>query len=111
MAVYSAATAAALAAIVMAQIGNVFACRSERLSAFRLGFRTNPMIFWGIATEAVLLYIVLYVPFFQRVFQTAPLSVLIWMLLLLVPLLLMSADALQKAARRLRRTVRIQWGI
>jgi Ca2+-transporting ATPase len=100
MAVYFQATAAALTAIVMAQIGNVFACRSERVSAFRQDFKRNPLIFWGIATEVALLWTVLYVPFLQRIFQTAPFPRLMWVFLVLAPILLVSADALQKALRR-----------
>ena len=103
-AVYSQATAAALAAIVMAQIGNVFACRSERASAFHLGLRTNRMIFWGIAVEIVVLLAVLHVPWFERIFQTAPLPGLIWIFLLIAPFVLLSADLLQKAVSRYRRS-------
>ena len=38
--------------IVLAQVANVFACRSDRLSVTRSGWFSNPLILWGIAIEA-----------------------------------------------------------
>ncbi|MBI5855579.1 MAG: cation-transporting P-type ATPase, partial [Nitrospirae bacterium] len=52
---YKQATAVTFAAIVVAQVANVFVCRSERVSVFRLGFLTNPLLLWGIACELVVL--------------------------------------------------------
>ncbi len=40
------ATAVTLAGIVLAQVANVFACRSDRHSVFRLPFLRNPLILW-----------------------------------------------------------------
>ena len=51
MAIYHQATTVTLAAIVACQDGNVFACRSERTSIFRLGFLSNRLIWLGIAVE------------------------------------------------------------
>lgn len=51
MAIYHQAATVTLAAIVACQDGNVFACRSEHLSIFRLGFFSNRLIWVGIAVE------------------------------------------------------------
>ena len=45
------------AGIVAAQAANVFACRSDRISAFRLGWFSNPLIVLGIVVEVALLLI------------------------------------------------------
>ena len=95
------ATTAALAAIVACQMGNLFACRSERLSAFSIPPR-NRLLLYGLATEAALLAAVAFVPPLQRLFETAPLAPLAWPLLLLGPLALLAVDELVKAGIRRR---------
>src|SRR3989304_8085989 len=67
---YQAATAMTLAAIVVTQIGNLFAQRTERLSVFRIGLFSNRLIWIGIASELVLVLLITYVPFLQRIFGT-----------------------------------------
>ncbi|TAG54247.1 MAG: hypothetical protein EAZ28_25495 [Oscillatoriales cyanobacterium] len=85
-----------LAAIVACQIGNVFACRSERTSIFRLGFFSNPLIWLGIAVECVLILSIIYFPPLQKVFATAPLSTWQWSLLIVCPPLILIADEIRK---------------
>jgi magnesium-transporting ATPase (P-type) len=95
------ATSAALATIVVCQMGNLFACRSERLSAFSIRGR-NPLLKVGLAVEAILLLAVLHLPPLQRVFATAPLPALAWPALLLGPLLLLAVDEAAKWVGRRR---------
>jgi Ca2+-transporting ATPase len=85
------ATSAALAAIVLCQMANLFACRSERLSAFSVRAR-NPLLALGLAVEAALLLAVLQVPPLQGVFGTAPLPWQAWPLLAVGPALLLAVD-------------------
>jgi Ca2+-transporting ATPase len=94
------ATTAALAAIVVCQMGNAFACRSERISAFRMGAFSNPLLGIGLGVEAVLLLAVVYLPPLQRVFLTAPFPPLAWLALLAGPAALLAVD---EAAKRLAR--------
>ena len=96
MAIYHQATTVTLAAIVACQDGNVFACRSERRSIFRLGFFSNRLIWFGIAVEWVLILSIIYFPPLQKVFATAPLSPLQWSMLILCPPLILMADELRK---------------
>ncbi len=93
---YQAATAATLAAIVVAQIANVFACRSERVSAFRLGLFTNPLLWWGIAVEVALLLAIIYAPIPQRLLGTRALPLWIWPLLIGGAAFLLFAEELRK---------------
>ncbi|MFH1025820.1 MAG: cation-transporting P-type ATPase, partial [Nitrospirota bacterium] len=51
---YLQATTACLTAIIITQIGNVFACRSSRESVFSIGFFSNRLIFGGIMVELIL---------------------------------------------------------
>lgn len=93
---YASATAMALGAVVATQIGNLFAQRSERTFFLRSRPFSNAMVWVGIAVEVALLCLLVYVPFFQHLFNTASLPASDWLFLLaLVPLLLL-ADELRK---------------
>jgi magnesium-transporting ATPase (P-type) len=98
--IYAQATTMTLAIIVACQDGNVFACRSERTSIFRLGFFSNPFIWLGIATEWMLIITIIKVAPLRKVFSTAPLSNWQWLLLLCCPLILLGAEELRKALLR-----------
>jgi Ca2+-transporting ATPase len=99
-AIYAQATTMTLAAIVACQDGNVFACRSERVSIFRLGFFTNPLIWLGIAVEWTLMLAIIYSPPLQAIFSTAPLAPWQWLLLAVCPPLLLGAEELRKILLR-----------
>jgi len=99
LAVYQQATTVTLAAIVACQDGNVFACRSERLSILELGFFSNRLIWIGIAVEWILILSIIYVPALQHIFKTAPLTSTQWLALLVCPPLILFADELRKRIR------------
>ncbi len=93
---YRQATTITFAAIVIAQVANVFACRSERVSTFRLGFFSNPFILWGIVVELVLLALIVYTPFGNLVFGTGSLPLWAWPPLILGAAGLLFADEIRK---------------
>jgi magnesium-transporting ATPase (P-type) len=84
-ALYRRATTMTLAGIVATQVGNVFACRTERESVFRVGLFSNRLVLLGIAAEVGILAILILVPPFPAVFGLAPLAFAEWKLLLLFP--------------------------
>jgi magnesium-transporting ATPase (P-type) len=103
LAVYSQAMTLSLAAIVACQDGNVFACRSERVSIFKLGFFSNPLIWLGIASEWMLLLAIIYLSPLRKIFSTAPLAPWQWLLLLgCLPLLLVAEEIRKQLAPRLK---------
>jgi magnesium-transporting ATPase (P-type) len=71
-AVYLTATTVTFAGIVMAQIGNAFAWRSERQSVFKIGFFNNSLLFWCIAAEIGLMLTLIYVPPVAAIFGMSP---------------------------------------
>jgi magnesium-transporting ATPase (P-type) len=105
VAIHQQAMTLTLAAIVACQVGNVFACRSERVSLSRLGFFSNRLIWLGIAIEWLLIVIVIFVPPLQQIFATAPLALEHWVGLLLCPPLLLVADEWQKRWMRKRKSI------
>jgi calcium-translocating P-type ATPase len=95
------ATATALAAIVLCQMANLFACRSERVSAFAMPAR-NRLLAIGLAVEGLALAAVLWLPPLQSVFETAPLPAWAWPTLLLGPVTLLAVDEVAKWIGRRR---------
>ena len=93
---YLQATTACLTAIIIAQIGNVFACRSSRESIFSIGFFSNRLIFVGIAAEILLLLFIVYQPFGNTIFGTAPLHLETWLILMPFSIGLLVAEELRK---------------
>ncbi|MEY4528247.1 MAG: hypothetical protein RL768_1966 [Nitrospirota bacterium] len=103
---YKEATTVTFAGIVLAQVANVFACRSDRLSVTRSGWFSNPLILWGIAIELTLLAAITYTPMGHEIFGTSPLPAWIFGPLALGALMLLFAEETRKMiAHRLHRTV------
>lgn len=100
MIVYNQAMTMTLAAIVAAQVGNVFACRSERVSIFRLGFFSNRLIWLGIATEWMLILSIIYLAPLQSIFSTIALQPMQWLALLVCPPIVLLADECRKQVMR-----------
>jgi magnesium-transporting ATPase (P-type) len=79
---YLQATTACFAAIVVMQVVNVFLCRHPSVSAFAFGFFSNRLILWGIAFELLLTAAIVYTPFGNRAFGTAPIGLEAWLFML-----------------------------
>jgi magnesium-transporting ATPase (P-type) len=91
-----------LAAIVATQVGNVFACRSERVSIFRLGFFSNRLIWFGIAAEWLLILSIIYLSPLASIFSTTALTPMQWLALLVCPPIVLIADEFRKRLMRKR---------
>src|SRR5512132_699869 len=82
---YQRATTMTLAGIVAAQVGNVFACRTERASAFRVGLLRNRLVLVGIVVEVAVLLALIFVLPLRHLFGLAPLALEEWAPLLAFP--------------------------
>ena len=100
--VYRTATTMTFAGIVMAQIGAVFGCRTERASIFKIGFHTNHLVLAGIAVEILLLCALSYVPFLHGLFNTGPLNLREWAFLIWMPVAVFLIDEVRKVFLRKR---------
>lgn len=94
---YRIATTMTFAGIVAAQIGAALACRSQQESILRLGLRTNRLVLLGIVVEIALLLLLMYVPFLQGIFGTAPIGLKDWAFVLAWAPALLVVDELRKA--------------
>ncbi|MBI5902193.1 MAG: HAD-IC family P-type ATPase [Deltaproteobacteria bacterium] len=99
-AVYAVATTMTFAGIVATQIGNVFACRTGKDSVFTAGIFKNRFVLYGIAAEAVIMLLLIYVPPLARVFGFAPPGWKGWGLLLIFPVVMLASDEARKALLR-----------
>ena len=79
-----------------------YTARSERASLFRLGVFSNKYMQYAVLLSIVLLLSVVYVPFLRPIFNTMPLGMQEWTVVL--PLIFVPAIAAEmtKAVVRLR---------
>jgi P-type Ca2+ transporter type 2C len=101
-AIYRAATSMTLAAVIITQIGNLFAQRTEQAPFFRAGLFTNRLIWLGVAGALGFLLMIVSVPFFQRVFGTEMIPAKNWLFLLALTPAVLLADEARKALLRRR---------
>ena len=94
--VYVLATTMFHAGVVLAQVGNAFACRSETERLRRLGLFSNRLLVVGLVVEIVLIGVLIYVPPFSIWFEHLPLPPELWGLLALYPVLLYSLERIRK---------------
>ncbi|MBM4462075.1 MAG: cation-transporting P-type ATPase [Chloroflexi bacterium] len=99
---YQSATAMVLAAIVVTQMGNLFAQRSEHTSVFRSKLFGNRLLWVALAVALAVVCIVIYVPFFQRLFGTQGFAASNWLFLLALSPLVLLADEVRKLVIYLR---------
>jgi sodium/potassium-transporting ATPase subunit alpha len=83
---YLQATTACLAAIVMAQVVNVFVCRHPQEPALSFRLADNPLLLVGVAVEIVLILAIVYTPFGNAAFGTQPLPAQPWLLMIALAL-------------------------
>ena len=93
---YLQATTACLMAIVLAQMVNLFVCRHPLLPAWRFPLLENRWLLAGLASEALLLLLIVYTPWGNRLFGTAPLPISVFLYALPFALFLGLAEEVRK---------------
>ena len=94
---YLQATSACLAAIVVAQVANVFLCRHPLKSSLSFRPLSNPLILLGIAAELGLIMLIVYTPAGNWLFGTAPLGAEVWLLAMLFAVAMWALEEARKA--------------
>jgi Ca2+-transporting ATPase len=79
----------AFVALSFSELLRAFTARSEHYPLFKIGLFSNKWMFYAVASSLVLLLAVIYVPFLQPIFNTVPLTLAHWEVLL--PLLAIPA--------------------
>jgi potassium/sodium efflux P-type ATPase len=105
--VYVKGTTMTFAGIVVAQIGNVLACRTSKTSIFKSNPRNNKWIWLGIASQITMLSVLVYVPLMQGLFGTTALELTDWLYLAVLAGIVIVAEEIRKVfARKLTKQTR-----
>jgi magnesium-transporting ATPase (P-type) len=88
--------------VITTQIGNAYACRTERTSVFKIGLFSNKFLIVGIFVELALISLLIYVQPFQAIFEHGPLPWQYWLFILFYAPLLFFAEEGRKAIIRWR---------
>jgi magnesium-transporting ATPase (P-type) len=99
---YLRATTACLSAIIVMQIVNVFICRSRRQSVFSFGLLSNKLLLLGVAVEVSIILLIDYTPWGNAVFQTAPIPVIVWLVVIPFAVAMLALEELHKWIVRTR---------
>jgi magnesium-transporting ATPase (P-type) len=95
------ATTIVFLGIVLMQVGNAFACRTERVSVFKIGLLSNRFLLVGIVFELLFAAALIYVPFLQSVFGTASIpGYWWWFLIAFVPVIFLAEEGRKAIVRR-----------
>jgi P-type Ca2+ transporter type 2C len=93
------------AGIVVAQAGNVLACRTSKQSIFKASLKHNKWIIFGITSQLCILAFLVYVPLMNSFFGTVPLEPLDWVFLLMLAVVVVLAEEARKFfSRRFSKT-------
>ena len=102
----AAARTVAVNVVVAAQLAYLLNARSLRYSIFQIGFFSNPWLVVGFICVVVLQMGFTYLPFMNRVFETAPIDLQAWGSILVFGLLVYLAVEFEKWLRRRTRSKR-----
>jgi Ca2+-transporting ATPase len=66
------------AGVVMAQVGNAFACRTEKARNRQQGWFSNPRLWGGVAVEILIILMMIYIPPLAKIMDHVPLPWIFW---------------------------------
>ena len=93
---YMQAITAFFSAVIICQIANVFSSRTRLQSVFTTGLFSNRAILLGIATELLILVLIIWNPFANLIFNTSPLDLRYILLSVPFAIFLLGVDELRK---------------
>ncbi|MFH1484840.1 MAG: calcium-transporting P-type ATPase, PMR1-type [Chloroflexota bacterium] len=88
----------AFTTITMFEMFNVFNCRSDRFSIFKIGFFSNKWMVYAVALSIAMQVAVVQIPFLQPLFHTVGLEPVDWLVIVVVSSLALWAVELWKFA-------------
>jgi Ca2+-transporting ATPase len=91
-----------LAGVVLAQIGNAFACRTSRAHNTQMGWGSNKVLLVGIALSLLMIAGIIYIPSLANVFDNQTFPVFLWPILASFAIILYTLEWFRKAILRSR---------
>ncbi|MCX6821554.1 MAG: cation-transporting P-type ATPase, partial [Candidatus Aenigmarchaeota archaeon] len=99
---YIKGTTMVFAGIVIGQVGNVLASRTNKTSIFKTSLTNNKWIWFGIIAQISLIVSMVYIPLLQKYFGTTALNLSDWIILAFIACTVIFAEEIRKwFARRL----------
>jgi len=86
--------------VVMAQVGNAFACRTDTHRGQHLGWTHNRLLLFGIMASIALIILLIYFPPLANIFDHIPIPPALWIWLGLYAPILYTLDWIRKAIFR-----------
>jgi magnesium-transporting ATPase (P-type) len=86
--------------VVMTQIGNAFACRSEKERGRHLGWFKNHYLLFGVGMEIIIVWALVYFEQLRTLFEQTPLPIPYWIGLILFPFILYNLERIRKGIVR-----------
>ena len=93
---YMQSITAFFSAVIICQIANVFASRTRFQSVFTMSLFSNRMVLVGIATELLILALIIWNPYANLIFNTHPLDLRYLLIAIPFAVLLLGVDELRK---------------
>lgn len=95
-ALYAQATTLTYAAIVLAQVGNAFACRTRTVSLLQVGLFSNRSLILGVVASVALMLALIYAPPLAAIFSFVPPTLPQWAVLASFPVIILVAEESRK---------------
>jgi Ca2+-transporting ATPase len=95
----------AFVTLSFSELLRAFTARSERYPLLKIGLFTNKWMVYAVGTSLVLLLGVIYLPFMQPIFETVPLEMVHWEIVL--PLLIVPSLAAEATKWFISRSQRL----
>ncbi len=86
----------AFTVLCFSQMGHVLAIRSDEASLFKIGLFSNKSILFSLLLTVLLQFLIIYVPFFNKIFNTQPLTLFELIITLLASSIVFWAVELEK---------------
>ncbi|NTW27318.1 MAG: cation-transporting P-type ATPase [Candidatus Moranbacteria bacterium] len=99
---YIKSTTAAYAVLAMTQMANLMQARSETLSVFTLGFFKNKYAIGAALISTVILFLFMYVPFFQKYLHMLPITWQDWMAVMITTVAVFVFEEGRKAEQKVK---------
>lgn len=93
----------AFTVLCFSQMGHVMAIRSDKESVFKIGLFSNKPMLWALLLTFALQFMIIYVPFFNYVFKTQPLTLYEMAVTLAVSTIVFWAVEIEKWIKRNRK--------
>jgi len=93
----------AFVTLSISELFRAYTARSEYYPLLKIGVFKNKLMNWAVLGSLVLIFVVVYVPFFQPIFNTAPLGIAQWLEIL--PLVLVPSVAAELTKVYIRKRI------